>query len=34
MQAEWIIDVFNKQRVEKIDTVEHKQSEEDAWREN
>jgi hypothetical protein len=34
MQAEWIIDVLNKQRAEKIDTIEPKQSEEDAWREN
>jgi hypothetical protein len=34
MQAEWIIDVLNKQRAEKIDTIEPKQSKEDAWREN
>jgi hypothetical protein len=34
LQAEWLLDVFNKQRAEKIDTIEPKQSEEDAWREN
>jgi hypothetical protein len=33
MQVEWVIDVLNKQRTENIETIEPKQSEEDAWRE-
>ncbi|KAF7190181.1 Baeyer-Villiger monooxygenase, partial [Pseudocercospora fuligena] len=32
LQVEWIIDVLRKQREERLDAVEAKQSEEDKWR--